>query len=148
MAAKRFLLAMSAALLHASNGAAALAHSYTFGTLEITHPTIMVPSVSSDCSCAHVNIVNRGTKTEFFLGAAISAAARTHLIGISAEGGFETPVRVEIPPGAALDLSRHRWCLFMSGIAQSLEADMGAVAGQLLFENAGRIDVDFMIDTR
>ena len=99
---------------------AALAHGYHAGSLEITHPAIMVPSPRSDCSCAHVKIINHGSQTEYFLGAAIAAASRTHLIEISTKGrGIETPMRVEIPPGKTLDLSRHHWCLFMSGITIS-----------------------------
>jgi periplasmic copper chaperone A len=125
----------------------AMAHGYLVGQIEITHPAIMVPSANSDCSCAHVRIINHGTSPEYFLGAVISAAARTHLIEISAGGkGIVTPARVEIPPGQTLDLSRHEWCLFMSGISTRLEADMGAIAGHLLFEKAGAISIEFMID--
>lgn len=125
----------------------ALAHGYHAGPLEITHPAIMVPSPQSDCSCAHVKIVNHGSQPEYFLGAVISAANRTHLIEIAAGGqGLATPMRVEILPGKTLDLSRHHWCLFLSGITMPLEADMGAVAGQLLFEKQGAVDIEFMID--
>ena len=127
---------------------AALAHGYHAGSLEIVHPAIMVPSPRSDCSCAHVKIINHGARSEYFLGATISAANRTHLIEISAKGnGIETPMRVEIPPGTALDLSRHHWCLFMSGITTALEADMGAITGQLLFEHQGKVEIEFMIDS-
>jgi periplasmic copper chaperone A len=126
---------------------AALAHGYHAGSLEITHPAIMVPSANSDCSCAHVKIANHGTTTEFFLGAVISAASRTHLIEISTDGhGLTTPMRIAIPAGTTLDLSRHHWCLFMSGITTTLEADMGAVRGQLLFEHQGVVEIEFMID--
>jgi copper(I)-binding protein len=134
-------------LLLSTHGA--MAHGYHAGNLEIIHPAIMVPSANSDCSCAHVKIINHGTEPEYFLGAKISAAARTDLIGISTGGGgIETPMRVEIPAGHTLDLSRHHWCLFMSGINTSLEADMGAINGQLLFEKAGAIEIEFMIDAR
>ena len=34
----------------------------------------------------------------------------------------------------------------MSGITTPLEADMGAVAGLLLFERQGAVDIEFMID--
>jgi periplasmic copper chaperone A len=127
----------------------AMAHVYQVGNLEIMHPAIMVPSQNSDCSCAHVKIINHGSQAESFLGAKISAAARTHLVEIASGGqGLSTPARVEIPPGKTLDLSRHHWCLFMSGINTSLEADMGAIKGQLLFEKAGAVEIEFMIDAR
>lgn len=125
----------------------ALAHGYRFGDLEILHPAIMVPSPNTDCSCAHVKIINHGNRPEYFLGADISAADRTHLVSIAGHGqGLSMPHKVEIRPGAVLDLSRHHWCLFMSGITTVLEADMGAVAGRLLFENHGVIAIEFMID--
>lgn len=136
-----------ATIILVASGSVALAHGYRVGTLEITHPSIMVPSEKSDCSCAHVKITNHGAKTEYFLGAEISAASRTHLIEVDTRGhGLKMPMRVEIPPGQTLDLSRHAWCLFMSGITMSLEADMGAVPGQLLFEHQGKVDIEFMID--
>ena len=136
-----------AALLILLPGTAAQAHGYRFGDLEITHPAIMVPAVHSDCSCAHVKIFNHGSQAEYFLGATISAASRTHLEQISTDGhGLAMPMRVEIPAGQSLDLTRHAWCLFMSGITTSLEADMGVIPGQLIFENQGTVDIEFMID--
>jgi copper(I)-binding protein len=123
------------------------AHGYRVGSLEIVHPAIMVPGPQSDCSCAHVKFINHGTRSEYFLGATISASSRTHLLHISQHGdGFAMPQRVEIPPGQTLDLHRHEWCLFMSGITQELQADMGAVSGRLRFEGLGEIAVEFMID--
>lgn len=140
----RLILAIITVILWAGS---ATAHGYKAGPLEITHPSIMVPSEKSDCSCAHVKIINHGTETEYFLGAEISAASRTHLIEVAAGGhGLKMPMRVEIQPGQTLDLSQHAWCLFMSGITISLEADMGAVPGHLLFEHQGKVDIEFMID--
>lgn len=123
-----------------------MAHGYKFGPLEIVHPVVMVPNAHSDCSCAHMSITNHGTHTEYFLGASIAAASRTHLIKIDSRGGGVTmPVRVAIPPGGTLDLTRHQGCLFMSGITQALEADVGTVQGQLMFETEGKVDIEFMI---
>ncbi len=139
-------LGFAVLVLMATSGGA-LAHGYRLGNLEIVHPSIMVPSATSDCSCAHVKITNHGKTAEYFLGAKIAAAARTHLIQISTTGqGLTTPMRVAIPAGATLDLARNQWCLFMSGITTHLEADMGSVAGQLLFERQGPVDIEFMID--
>lgn len=126
---------------------AALAHGYRAGNLEIIHPVIMAPSAHADCSCAHVKIVNHGTRPEFLLGARISAAERTHLVSMTRQGhGLSMPRRVEIGPGETLALGRQDWCLFMSGITTSLEAGMGAVAGELVFEHHGPIAIEFMID--
>jgi copper(I)-binding protein len=134
-------------LLLLCSATSADAHRYEFGPLEILHPAVMVPSAKMDCSCAHVKIVNRGDRTEFFLGAEINAASRTHLVSIARDGGGLTmPLRVAIAPGATLDLNRHEWCLFMSGITTSLEANFGAIPGTLQFERQGTVKIEFMID--
>lgn len=141
----RLLLAVGLASVAAH---AAMAHVYRVGDLEIHHPVIMVPTAQSDCSCAHVKIINRGTKTDYFLGADIAVASRTHLIAVAAGGaGLSMPLRVEIGPGATLDLDHHHWCLFMSGITATLEANVGAIEGTLNFEGQGAIAVEFMVDT-
>ena len=58
----------------------AQAHSYRIGNLEIVHPAIMVPQAKSDCTCAHMKIINHGSETEYFLGADIAIARSTILL--------------------------------------------------------------------
>ncbi|MGQ0485977.1 MAG: copper chaperone PCu(A)C [Hyphomicrobiales bacterium] len=125
----------------------AAAHGYRFGDIEIVHPAIRVPSSQADCTCAHLKIINHGNLTEYFLGARIDVAGRTELMQF-AEFGRETshPARVAIPPGGTLDLHRHSWCLFMSGLKSSFEADLGVYSGTLLFERAGNVEIEFMVD--
>ncbi len=126
---------------------AAQAHSYRIGDLEIVHPTIIVPQANSDCTCAHVTIINHGTKIEFFLGADIAIARDTRLLHIaSPDTDISAPSEVAIAPGATLDLHRHKWCLFLSNISKSLEADVGAYPARLKFQNAGTIDIEFLVD--
>jgi len=123
------------------------AHSYRIGDLEIIHPAIMVPQANSDCTCAHVTIVNHGSETEYFLGADIAAASNTRLLHVAShELNISAPSMVPIAPGATLDLHRHEWCLFLSNVPKSLEADVGAYPARLMFRHAGTIDVEFMVD--
>ena len=126
---------------------AAQAHSYHIGNLEIVHPAIMVPQANSDCTCAHVTIVNHGSETEYFLGADIEVASNTKLLRIaSRDQDISAPSAVEIAPGATLDLHRHEWCLFLSNISKSLEADVGAYPARLMFRHAGTINIEFLVD--
>jgi copper(I)-binding protein len=122
-------------------------HEYHSDGFIIRHPTIMVPSGQADCSCAHMKITNDGKKTEYFLGAVISAASRTHLLHILPNSkGIYIPGKVPIAPGETLDLNRQEWCLFMSGLNTTLEADFGSVSGVLLFEGRQSLSIEFMID--
>jgi copper(I)-binding protein len=115
------------------------------GDLEIVHPVIMVPSPHSDCSCAHVKIINLGSRPEYLLGAETYAAQRAHVIMVSATRDVTSPTRIEIPPGNTLNLHQHGWCLFMSGITKTLEADMMVVEGRFLFENQPSVTIAFMV---
>jgi periplasmic copper chaperone A len=126
---------------------AAQAHTYRIGNLEIVHPTIMVPQANSDCTCAHVTIINHGAETEFFLGADISIARDTRLLHVANPAtDISAPSEVAIAPGATLDLHRHKWCLFLSNISKSLEADVGAYPARLKFRHAGAVDIEFLVD--
>jgi len=137
---------ISIALMLLAAGAAQ-AHSYRIGNLEIVHPAIMVPQANSDCTCAHVTITNHGSEIEYFLGADIAVARNTRLLRVaSRERDISAPSEVAIAPGATLDLHRHEWCLFLSDISKSLEADMGEYPARLIFRHAGAIDVEFMVD--
>jgi periplasmic copper chaperone A len=123
------------------------AHSYRIGDLEIAHPAIMVPQANSDCTCAHVTIVNHGSETEYFLGADIEVASNTRLLHVASHKlDISAPSIVPIAPGATLDLRRHEWCLFLSNVPKSLEADIGAYPARLMFGLAGTIEVEFMVD--
>jgi hypothetical protein len=138
--------AISIALMLLAAGAAQ-AHSYRVGNLEILHPAIMVPQANSDCTCAHVTIINHGPETEYFLGADIAIARNTRLLRVAShEHDISAPSEVAIAPGATLDLHRHEWCLFLSDISKSLEADMGEYPARLMFRHAGAIDIEFLVD--
>ena len=126
---------------------AALGHSYRIGNLDIVHPAIMVPQASIDCTCAHVTVINHGSEKEYFLGADIAIAGSTKLLHVAShDRDISAPSAVPIASGATLDIHRHEWCLFLSNVTQSLEADVGAYPARLTFRHAGTIDVEFMVD--
>jgi copper(I)-binding protein len=142
---REILLLLCCALLQP---APASAHGYSIGHLVITHPAVVVPWPGMNCRCAHLVIRNEGPEMEYLLGAAVDTAARTELLWIDDFGRDTSHVtRIPLPPGETVDLHKG-WCLFMTGLNTSLEADMGVVPGQLLFEKAGAVQIEFMIDGR
>ncbi|WP_373502365.1 copper chaperone PCu(A)C [Aestuariivirga sp.] len=135
-------LAFSAVMAIAVAGPGA-AHTIRRGDLEIIHPAIMAPHAMVDSTCAHVTIRNHGGATEVLLGARIRAA---NSVRLTASGpATNVSQRIEIAPGKTVDL-RHGWCLLLSGITESLEPDMNVIPGELIFERAGTVSIDFMID--
>jgi periplasmic copper chaperone A len=147
-AAPRFGQVIVALMLTGIGGAGlAFAHHYRFGNLEIQHPAILATLPGANCSCAHLRIVNHGAEPDYFLGASFAEASNAHLLHVnSGPEGVSMPDRVEIPAGTALDIMRPRWCLFLSGISRSLEADVGTVEATLTFARQGRVSVEFLID--
>jgi copper(I)-binding protein len=127
---------------------AAAAHGYRIGALEITHPAIVEPHPGMNCTCAYLRIRNLGTATEYFLGAHVAAGRDTMLLSVNqSRRNTGTEKKIAIAPGETIDL-RHGWCLFISGLTERLEADLNVIAGELLFESAGTIAIEFMIDPR
>jgi copper(I)-binding protein len=125
----------------------AQAHSVRVGNLEFVHPVIMVPRPGLDHTCAHVKIINYGDRVEYFRGVRLNVAGSVKLLMNSETGGVEIlPIHLAILPGRTLDLRSPSYCIFLSGLRVSFEADIGAYPGELLFEQAGEIDADFMVD--
>ncbi len=123
------------------------AHTLRVGNLEIVHPAITVPRLHSGSTCAHMKIVNQGVQTEYLLGARVgmtNSAAFMQLLELGGEAILRK--RVAISPGETLDLSKPSWCLFLTGIKVALEPDAGVYPGTLLFERAGTVEIEFMID--
>jgi hypothetical protein len=139
---------IAAYLLLGSIAEPATAHGYKFGPIEVLHPSIVETAAGDTSSCAHLLIRNTGPMTEYFLGARIESAADMRLMRVEADGHLvPAPARIVIPPGGIIDL-HHDWCLLATGLSHRLEADVGMEKGALLFETAGLIEIEFMIDYR
>ncbi len=122
------------------------AHGYKFGAIEILHPAIVETGAGQ--SCAHLLIRNSGPSTDYFLGARVDAGSRTQLMTVESGGTLApAPARIAIAAGETLDL-HHGWCLLVSGLKHQLVADMGVEPGELIFEKAGTLNIEFMIDSR
>jgi copper(I)-binding protein len=89
---------------------AAHAHSYRIGNLEIVHPAIMVPQANSDCTCAHVTIINHGPDTEYFLGADIAIASSRRLLYVASHDHD-----ISAPSACRLRQAPRSICIAMSG---------------------------------
>ena len=128
-------LASLAALLLLTAGAA-FAHSYRVGVIEIIHPAIKVPDAGVDSTCANATIVNHGAEADYLVKAEIALAGLTQLVSTA----------IAITPGAGFNLYDHQWCILLSGVTASLEADAGLYPGLLVFRHGGPIAVEFMVD--
>lgn len=127
----------------------ALAHGLTVGDLEIIHPHIPQPAGSAKAAGGFMAIVNNGTETERLLGieSGIAMKSDVHESKVDANGvGTMTHVEaIEIPPGQTLNLEHGSYHIMFMGLTGPLtEGELHKAV--LIFERAGRVEVEFMID--
>lgn len=140
------ILALMAALLAT---APALAHDFTAGDLEIIHPHIPQPAVSAKAAGGFMAITNNGTETERLIGIEtdIAMKAEVHESRVDANGvGTMTHIdAVEIPPGETVNLEHGGYHIMLMGLTGPLtEGELHKAT--LIFERAGRLEIEFMID--
>jgi hypothetical protein len=124
---------------------AALAHSIRAGNLEIIHPWIAAPSPGADQTCAYFKIVNHGAEADTLLWVATPNARNAVLMRSGPSGTFGTVSDgLPIPPGASINVRPRAWCLRLTGLQTSFEAEFGVYNGSLHFDKAGTVVIEFM----
>lgn len=127
----------------------ALAHDVKVGDLEIIHPHIPQPAGSAKAAGGYVAIHNSGAEADRLIGVEtdIAAKAETHESKVDANGvgTMEHVESVEIPAGQTVNLEHGGYhIMFMGLTGPLLEGEMHKVT--LIFEKAGPVDIEFMID--
>lgn len=140
------LLTLAAALCLA---APVLAHEVTVGDLQIIHANIPAPAESAMAAGGFMAIVNNGTEADRLIGVEsdIAEKVETHESKVD-ENGVGTMQHVdfvEIPPGETVNLEHGGYHIMFMGLKEPLvEGEM--VKATLIFEKAGRVEIEFMID--
>jgi copper(I)-binding protein len=140
------LLALVAAFLLAGP---VLAHEFKVGDLEIIHPNIPEPSAAAKSAGGYLTIVNSGTMADRLIGieTALAAKAEVHESKVDANGigSMDHIDYIEIPPGATVELGHGGLHVMFMGLKGPLmEGEMQPAT--LIFEKAGRIEIEFMIE--
>ncbi len=140
------LLPFAAALLLALP---AFAHDLVVGDLTIIHPHIPQPAASAMAAGGFMAITNDGTEADSLIGVESDIAAKSelHESRVDANGmGSMTPVEaIEIPPGGTINLEHGGYHIMFMGLNAPL-VEGQTVKGALIFEHAGRVEIEFMID--
>lgn len=140
------LLALATALMLA---APALAHELTVGDLQFIHPHIPQPAGLAKTAGGYMAIVNTGAEADRLIGVEtdIAAKAEVHESRVDANGvGTMTHIdALEIPPGETVSLERGGYHIMLMGLTGPLKEGETRKA-TLIFERAGRVEIEFMID--
>jgi hypothetical protein len=145
------LLALS--ILAASFGATAataLAQTYTAGSLKIEQPWVRATPGGAKVGGGYLTITNTGTTPDRLIGGSLAQAKRVEVHEMKMEGGMmkmrEVKGGLEIKPGQKVELKPGGYhVMFMDLSAPFKQGDK--LKGQLRFEKAGTVDVEFKVES-
>lgn len=142
-------IAAAAALFAACATGMATAHEIKAGDLVIDHPWIKATPPGAKVAGGYVKITNTGSTPDRLIGGSMERAARMEIHQMSMDGDVMKmrPVSggLVIAPGATLELKPGSFHAMFMGLQGSMNEDE-VVKGTLIFEKAGEIAVDFMVD--
>ena len=127
----------------------AQAHDYTAGSLKIDHPWARATPKGASVGAGYMKITNNGKEPDRLVGGTSNVSARFEIHQMSMANGVMTmrmlDTGVEIKPGQTVELGPNAFHLMFSGLKQQLNKG-DRIKGTLIFEKAGKVDVDFVVE--
>jgi copper(I)-binding protein len=128
---------------------AASAHEYKAGDLEIVHPWARATLKGSKVADGFMKIINHGSTPDRLLSVSVEFAKTGQIHDMKLDGDVmkmqELPEGIEIPAGATVELKPKAMHVMFIGVNQELVPDE-IVDGELTFEKAGKVKIEFMIE--
>lgn len=129
---------------------AALAHGYKVGALEIGHPWSRATPKSAPVGGGFLTITNTGSTPDRLVAVTSDAATKVELHEMTMADGIMKMRALDdgiaVPAGAKVELKPGGYHVMFIGLKAPFEAG-GAVKGTLVFEKAGKVDVEFKVET-
>lgn len=124
------------------------AHDYRVGSMHIDHPWAIATPNGAKTGAGYMKITNEGTQPDRLI-AMTSPAAPKVTIHASVKEGDVVKMRaldkgLEIKPGETVEMKPEGTHVMFEGLSAPL-LEAGRAQGTLVFEKAGRVDVDFSI---
>jgi periplasmic copper chaperone A len=143
------IIAASSTIILAAIAPAVRAHGYKLGDLEIGHPWTRATPPSARVAGGYLKITNKGQAADRLLSATFTGSATTEVHEMAHQGGVmtmrELPKGLEIRPGETVELKPGGFHLMFIGLKAGLK-EKDALRGELVFEKAGRIEVEFAVE--
>ncbi|HEV2544280.1 MAG TPA: copper chaperone PCu(A)C [Methylobacterium sp.] len=144
------LLALGLAVTNLAATSPAQAHDYAAGSLKIGHPWSRATPGGAKVAGGYLTVTNTGAEPDRLTGGMIEAAGRGELHTMSMEGGVMkmAPLAngLEIPPGQTVTLAPSGNHLMFLDLKAPLKKGE-RVKGTLSFERAGRVSVEFAVES-
>lgn len=144
------LVALIAALLLALPLATPLlAHEEVVGDLHFIHPHIPQPAASAKTAGGYMAVTNTGSIADRLIGIETDIAAKAELheskVDANGVGSMSHLDGADLPAGGTLSLERGGMHVMFFGLTRPLlEGERHKAT--LIFEQAGRVEIEFMID--
>ncbi len=127
---------------------AARAHDYRIGSIRIDHPWAIATPNGAKVGAGYMKITNEGTQPDRLIALSSPAARRVVVHTMTMENGVSKmrllDKGLEIKPGETVELAPEGTHVMFEDLrAPLLEASR--VQGTLVFEKAGKIDVDYTV---
>lgn len=141
----RFALAAVLAMLSWPGAA----HDYKLGTLEIGHPWTRATPPTAQAGGGFLTVTNKGTTPDRLIAVRSKASGKVEIHEMKMDGNVmrmrELEKGIELPPGATVELKPGGFHLMFMGLASPFAKD-GKVPVTLVFEKAGSIDVELVVE--
>jgi len=126
-----------------------LAHETKVGDLTIVHAHIPQPAETAQAAGGFMAIMNEGAEADRLIGVESDLAAKTELheskVDANGVGTMEHVDAIDIPAGGTVSLEHGGYHVMFMGLNGPLaEGEMHKAV--LIFEKAGRVEIEFMID--
>jgi copper(I)-binding protein len=136
------------ACLALAHGATGLAHGYKAGALAIHHPWTRATPAGARVAAGYLVIENSGSEPDRLLGGSSEAGRAVEIHEMAENEGIMTMRALAegllVPAGGKVELKPGGLHLMITGLKRQLvEGEM--MAATLVFEKAGRIDVEFEV---
>lgn len=127
----------------------AVAHEFKTSTIEIIHPFFRATPPGAKTGAGYVILRNNGTAADKLIGIETEAAKRVTFHQTVTENGMAKMVPIdgglEIPAGGEYRLGMDGSHAMLEGLTAPIGLGQ-MITGTLVFEKAGRVDVDFEVE--
>jgi periplasmic copper chaperone A len=126
------------------------AHDYKAGSLVIEQPWTRATPGGAKVAAGYMTITNKGTAADRLIGGAFPRATRVEIHEMKMEGHMMRmrPLAhgLEIKPGQTVKLAPGGYHVMFIGLKQPLTQGEH-IKGQLTFQKAGTVDVEFVVES-
>jgi periplasmic copper chaperone A len=141
---------LSAILMAASLAATpSLARDYKIGSIEIVQPWSRATPSTAPSAGGFLTLTNKGDAPDRLIAIESPAAKQTEIHEMKMDGAVmrmrELENGVVLPPGQTVELKPGGYHVMFIGLKAPFVKDQ-KVSATLVFEKAGRIDVEFQVD--